>query len=367
MSAVNKHLIGRHDQDDHDPRKKKRDHSRSGHAGFWSENLITPTKTGKEYDEVRRKAWHDANDRGLGAIDRQTAMAMAVRGHRKYLADKEEKRRKLSREENGFLKHHVKENTGSTAFATAVGAGLVAGFTRNPNMLREWMKFANRSQGIARTNPSLAKPWRQTFKSGRISDSLGKSIDDMLEGTFGGYTSKVTTKHLNRNVVYVAGEVTDKSGKYAGHWQRTFNRGGEVHHDLLMLSPKMQGSGFAKGFYEQSMKAYKANGFQQVTTLANIDVGGYAWARQGFQFAPGTAFTGRAEMFVRAAMARNKHSTYTSQDVVRAQLLALTPGAKPIDFTKIGASRKWTDANGIEHWFGKDMMLGSNWFASKAL
>jgi len=362
--TVEKHLLGRHDQDDHDPTKKKKDdphHSRASHAGLQEPLFGGRAKSQKEM-AVRRQAWNDANDAGLGAWGRSQAMRLAVDGHRKALKDAENKRRKLSREENGALKHYLKEYPKTTA----AGAIVAAGFARNPNMFRAYMKFAERSQRLVRTNPRLSKPFRETFDRRTVTPEVRKSASEMFEGTWGGYTSKINDVFMDGRVLHVIGGVTDKGGRHVGGWTRTVNRGGEVHHDYLSLNGRAQGSGFAKGFYEQSIRNYKKNGFTDVTVLANISVGGYAWARQGFEWAPGTAWQGRAEMIYRAQVLAAT-GQYSRAEARRAQMLALLPGSRPADFARIGKSKRRMGRDGHEHWFGKDLMLGSNWFGMKPL
>jgi len=57
----------------------------------------------------------------------------------------------------------------------------------------------------------------------------------------------------------------------------------EVHHDFFAIPSSEQGKGHASKMMAQSMAAYEKNGVHLVTTHANINVGGYAWAKQGFQ------------------------------------------------------------------------------------
>jgi len=56
----------------------------------------------------------------------------------------------------------------------------------------------------------------------------------------------------------------------------------DVHHDFFTLDKKYQGKGLSKDVFRALYKQYKNVGVNQMTVFANIDVGGYTWARYGF-------------------------------------------------------------------------------------
>lgn len=56
----------------------------------------------------------------------------------------------------------------------------------------------------------------------------------------------------------------------------------DVHHDFFTLDKKYQGKGLSKDVFRALYKQYKNVGVEQMTVFANIDVGGYTWARYGF-------------------------------------------------------------------------------------
>lgn len=62
-----------------------------------------------------------------------------------------------------------------------------------------------------------------------------------------------------------------------------YMRDGElhVHHDYFTAGG--EGDGLAKQLYQGSLPTYDKMGVQHISTMANIDVGSYAWARFGFQ------------------------------------------------------------------------------------
>jgi hypothetical protein len=57
----------------------------------------------------------------------------------------------------------------------------------------------------------------------------------------------------------------------------------EVHHSWLKLDAEAHGTGFARGFNDQAFARYAQAGVDDVTIHAALTVGGYAWARQGFE------------------------------------------------------------------------------------
>ncbi len=56
----------------------------------------------------------------------------------------------------------------------------------------------------------------------------------------------------------------------------------EVHHDLFQLPKSAQGKGTSKRILGMFYEEYKRMGVTEITVDANIDVGGYTWARYGF-------------------------------------------------------------------------------------
>lgn len=55
-----------------------------------------------------------------------------------------------------------------------------------------------------------------------------------------------------------------------------------VDHELFTLSEDLQGKGISKRIFRSLYKQYKTVGVQRMEVYANINVGGYTWARYGF-------------------------------------------------------------------------------------
>lgn len=89
--------------------------------------------------------------------------------------------------------------------------------------------------------------------------------------------------------VYVRGIIYDASNSQVGDFTRVFsaNLDGshEVLHDYFSLDKKYTNTGYGSEMFYKSEDAYRQWGIDAIKTHADIDVGGYAWARMGFDFA----------------------------------------------------------------------------------
>lgn len=55
-----------------------------------------------------------------------------------------------------------------------------------------------------------------------------------------------------------------------------------VYHDFLVLPANAQGAGTVKQVFRESLPLYDKMGMKSIDVFANIDGGGYAWGRYGF-------------------------------------------------------------------------------------
>ena len=58
--------------------------------------------------------------------------------------------------------------------------------------------------------------------------------------------------------------------------------GNNVYHAYLKVPKEKQGNGLTKKMFQTLFKQYEAGNIKRINVTANIDVGGYAWARYGF-------------------------------------------------------------------------------------
>lgn len=109
-----------------------------------------------------------------------------------------------------------------------------------------------------------------------------------------GYSSRIEKGSFDRGVLsqdralYMEGVIRSPDDEVAGHFERSLKvrAGGElvVDHTTLVLDPKHQGMGIANAFIDQSITEYQKIGVSRVEVLAAMDVGAFAWARQGYRF-----------------------------------------------------------------------------------
>lgn len=117
-----------------------------------------------------------------------------------------------------------------------------------------------------------------------------------------------------------------------------------VHHEYLEMPESVQGKGLGRVILEESYREYKRIGVKYLSLKANIDVGGYAWARYGF--------SSKVEDVEQALL----HSNHASEEL-KEQALSVF--------------KKWREANPNEGNFpmniiakekyGKEILLGSHW------
>lgn len=125
-------------------------------------------------------------------------------------------------------------------------------------------------------------------RSGRIDTA---TFGRWMEGEFAGLRVVVTRADVDWRFggVRVQGSIRNADGKSIGRFSRAFGRDEDgrlyVAHELLKIQRKYQGSGFQAQFNGNLIDWYKRSGAAYVKVGANIDVGGYTWARAGYDFA----------------------------------------------------------------------------------
>lgn len=132
-----------------------------------------------------------------------------------------------------------------------------------------------------------------------------------------------------------------------GRFSRRLDAQG-VFHDHLTLNREYEGKGFGTFFYKQSEAVYLKLGVPKVHLVANLEVGGYAWARMGFDF--GGEFS-RHDVYERVIdLWRKRYPRHAFPTVMPE---------KPWQI----ATLQGPDGYPI----GKAALLGSNWYGIKRL
>ncbi len=153
--------------------------------------------------------------------------------------------------------------------------------------------------------------------------------------------------------------VLDASGKQIGQACRTVHPPSQarVNHNYLVLDEGERGQGFATRFNAHAEDVYRANGIRMVTLHANIDVGGYAWARAGYDFRNNqTRSATTAHAYVESVTRGHPQAA-----VDRFRELSNGGKATPLEIAMVGHTP------GASTWPGKEVMLDSDWQGVKLL
>lgn len=184
--------------------------------------------------------------------------------------------------------------------------------------------------------------------------------------------ASVENVYVNRydESIDVDGTIYDADGNWAGEFQRKFFRdeSGDivVEHALLRIEDDYQGTGFSKVFNRTAENYYISHGVNKVDIHAALDVGGYAWAKQGFDWAPkGGATTSVMRQFDDVLGDSSlPASVRRSGESLRARL-DLDPSDPDYPTPREVAS--WGYVQGASTWPGKQTLLGSDWYGQKSL
>ncbi|MFY1588694.1 hypothetical protein ACN267_29860 [Micromonospora sp. WMMD734] len=129
-------------------------------------------------------------------------------------------------------------------------------------------------------------------------DAVRREFADQLDGReFAGLRVRVElddpySVSVHRDEVVVRAAVHDPDGVPVGRVVRSFHRDHDgslfVEHVSLKLSERVQGQGFAREWNGHLTDWYRYSGVERVEVHAASTVGGYAWARDGFDWASNT-------------------------------------------------------------------------------
>lgn len=177
-------------------------------------------------------------------------------------------------------------------------------------------------------------------------------------------SSEYQVAEWNFSVKNPEGAIVGKGNRYL---LQDANGGLSVEHDFFKLDRGVRGTGFASRWSKHAEDWYASQGLGKVTLSANIDVGGYAWARQGFDWAQPSSILQPLDRILRAtpegSPLRDKMVKLQQEMVGRVY----TPGVSieafptPYELSQIGYTE------GATMWPGKEGMLGSSWKGVKHL
>lgn len=232
-----------------------------------------------------------------------------------------------------------------------------------------------------------------TFRRGKSLDRelAEQAIRDGIDGQYGAFRVEVDAiAKYDTNAIYVNGRIIDADGLDVGEFSRIFRteRGKWIaKHEGLELQPQVQGTGLATDFNQNLFDWYRRSGFDRVETYANIDVGGYTWATQGFDFAAPDAVAAWANGTDEALgvltkldkldlnidqTARELGLTHAEAErqlmQYRAMIDEALSGRRHVSAFEFSQYGRQAGQSGREAtWLGKKLMLQSHWDAVKPL
>jgi hypothetical protein len=221
---------------------------------------------------------------------------------------------------------------------------------------------------------NLTQAQKQRIKDGyaRFTADLNTRLPEGIEARQSGelYFSGGNLQHtmsFYKDGRHIGDATRDYNVAY--HDDRTGERTNHVHHSLYQISD--QGGGISSAFLKASKEFYRQLGIDRITVMAALTVGGYAWARGGFDFDSRNSMMAAVGSWT--ARMPSRPSSGLSQpeyDALKAQWNALvaraTPenylnGTHPLprDFADVGRPAGPTTKD--TRWFGKDILKGSVW------
>lgn len=274
---------------------------------------------------------------------------------------------------------------------TSIGVGVVRGLSR---LAGEAIGTAASSFARATSPTPTSGVGPKLIPSFGVSDpakALGElpaifqpqSLIDMWSGQFGAEGMRAVVRPADISIsmmrypnqrlaasAVVDGAVLTAKGRNVGEFRRTvqLDEHGKLiaRHNRMFLDAKAQGTGFSRQFDAQSEHAYRANGISSISLHA-VRVGGYAWARAGYEFVAEGA-TAATRLTQRATEASRQVTRALAQGRISQDEFAmlaprlLVPGQRPNKKT-ISSTQHLIALGDL----GKRIMVGANWEGVKLL
>lgn len=148
---------------------------------------------------------------------------------------------------------------------------------------------------------------------------------------------------------------------------RKFTSPDVMYNSLFTIAPQFRGSNVATQIYASQEKALMEAGVKKVRIQANIDVGGYAWARMGFGFDEGKNAYDIENVIDRewnqntVSYEWGKIQRLTGNADFARQIKSQLRGKQPYEIATMNFEYEGKKVS------GKDLLLGTNWYAEKNL
>lgn len=188
-----------------------------------------------------------------------------------------------------------------------------------------------------------------------------EALRDVIVGQYGGLEiDDVVITRFRQDTLAWEATIRAPSGELAGRTMRLAYRDGDqlvVDHEYLRINDEYQGRGFSTAFLDAMRAWYRQSGVDRITIHAALSDGGFAWAMAGFDWED----QGDVLFWLRQAIARGD-GTDAELGEARRVLRELEEGdpwsenyPTPRNIATIGMQ------DGLDDWFGRRVMRGSNW------
>jgi hypothetical protein len=130
-----------------------------------------------------------------------------------------------------------------------------------------------------RSNPDKQKKFIETWNK-HVAEAPAEFRNQFLGGLKGSMHIYFNDKNETLNVT---GRLQDESGRQTGEYTREIDfRGNKAYSSYFKLNGSEQQAGIGKTLLAANVAMYQKMGLDQVGVHADINVGGYAWAKYGY-------------------------------------------------------------------------------------
>ena len=194
----------------------------------------------------------------------------------------------------------------------------IGNYTLNDQTLADLKK-----RGVYILDPQLTTTNFNSYLKGFNLDELFDDIDKIGEKYGIDWTSQSIKASSSENIFQVVHFGRSEYGEVnVNRIFKLVNGKTEVYHALFTMPNKLQGGGLSKEVLGAYYQQYKNAAIAKIGVTANINVGGYAWARYGF--------SATNEYEVMQVLAKARRMTTTNK--IR---LGLGDGITPVQYARI--------------------------------
>jgi len=200
-----------------------------------------------------------------------------------------------------------------------------------------------------------------------VKDQFNKTWEESLG--IPGATVETDVRFLKTSGIIVESVGTAPNGDQIFKAKRSIDLleqpGTSVSHLSFYVEPEYQGKGIATRANQKFFDLYRENGITQVTLWANADVGGYTWAKQGFDWRTDFDETTKNNFSSMKRMLR-KAEQFSSikevgYDVGPSDFYNSLRRDSPDEWPTPLEIAMYGHTKGATTWPGKEAMLGDEW------